>query len=139
MEKGRIPDRSITASSFYNAAHRPANGRLNFKAGNGRTGAWSALHNDQGQFLQVDFGHTKEIRRVAMQGRQDADQWVTSYTLSFSQDGGHFYSYKNKKVSIRSELFLIARFSFIRIFKGYVKLCYKSDTMHQKNCELFAL
>ena len=99
MEKGKIPDRSITASSNYNAAHRAANGRLNFKARKGRTGAWSALHNDRGQWFKVDLGRAMEIRRVATQGRMDANQWVTSYTLSYSQDNGHFYSYKNNKVS----------------------------------------
>ena len=100
MESGAIKDAAITSSSDWNAAHGARNGRLNFRAGGGRTGAWSAKHNDRGQWLQVDLGKTMEIRRVATQGRQEvkAKQWVTSYTLSFSQDGGHFFSYRNNKV-----------------------------------------
>ena len=122
MEKGIIPDRAITASSFYNNAHRPPNGRLRFRAGNGRTGAWSSLVNNQGQWFQVDFGYTMKITRVATQGRQDADQWVTSYTLSYSQDGGHFYPYKNinkiQQVSTRSEFFYLSvkPFSLMHLF-----------------------
>ena len=98
MESGAIKDAAITSSSDWNAGHRAANGRLNFHAGRGRTGAWSARHNNRGQWLQVDLGKTMEIRRVATQGRHDADQWVTSYTLEYSQDGGHFYPYKNNQV-----------------------------------------
>ena len=98
MEKGKIPDRSITASSNYNAGHRAANGRLNFKAGGGRTGAWSAKVNNKAQWLQVDFGEAKKFTRVATQGRQDLNQWVTSYTLTHSMDGSHFSQYLYNKV-----------------------------------------
>ena len=101
MENMKIPDASIRASTEYNAAHGARNGRLNFRAGKGRTGAWSARYNDPGQWLQVDLRYTMEIRRVATQGRQEVKvkQWVTSYTLSYSQDGGHFMPYKNNQVS----------------------------------------
>ena len=100
MESGKIPDAAITASSSHNAAHGPRNGRLNFKAGRGRTGAWSALHNDRGQFLQVDLGKVSKVTRMATQGRQDHDQWVTSYTLSYSVHGGHYHEYNNGQVII---------------------------------------
>ena len=98
MESGRISDASIRASTEFNFGHRAANARLNFRAGHGRTGAWSARYNDHGQWIQIDLRRTMEIRRVAIQGRPDADQWVKSYTLFYSQDGGHFYPYENNKV-----------------------------------------
>ena len=100
MESGKIPDAAITSSSDWNAGHRAVNGRLNFHAGKGRTGAWSAKVNDRGQFLEVDLGRVAKVTRMATQGRQDADQWVTSYTLSYSTSyGGYFYPYNNGQVT----------------------------------------
>ena len=34
------------------------------------------------------------IKGVATQGRQDASQWVKSYTVSYSMDGMNFVPYK---------------------------------------------
>ena len=87
MESNGILDSQISASSNWNNGHRAANGRLNFQAGSGRTGAWSAKSNDVHQWLQVDFLKRVRIDKVATQGRPDHAQWVTSYRLSYSQDG----------------------------------------------------
>ena len=87
LESYGILDSQISASSDYNSAHRAANGRLNFRAGSGRTGAWSAKANDAHQWLQVDFRKVARIDKVATQGRQDHKQWVTSYRVAYSQDG----------------------------------------------------
>ena len=87
MESGIITDNQITASSEWNHNHRAQNGRLNFIAGSGRTGAWSAKKNDQHQWLQVDFGKVAKIDKCATQGRSDSNQWVTKYKLSYSRDG----------------------------------------------------
>jgi len=87
MESGIVPDAQISASSDHNSAHRAANGRLNFKPGSGRTGAWSAQRLDQNQWLQVDFQKVVKIDKFATQGRSGANQWVTKYTLSYSRDG----------------------------------------------------
>ena len=43
MEDGTITDDQIRASSQYTTGHGPNNGRLDFRGGNERTGAWSAL------------------------------------------------------------------------------------------------
>ena len=98
MQSGKIPDAAISASSNWNAAHRAANARLHFQSGHGRTGAWSAKHNNAHQFLQVHFGNYVKITVIATQGRQDANQWVKSFTLSYSYDGVFFYIYKKNKV-----------------------------------------
>ena len=34
-----------------------------------------------------------KITRISTQGRQDANQWVKSYTLSYSYDGVWWYKY----------------------------------------------
>lgn len=98
MENKGIRDAQITASSEYNAGHGASNGRLNFKPGGGKTGAWSAGANDGKQWLQVDLGQSTKVTGIKTQGRQDADQWVTSYTVSYSNDGTTFTSYKQNAV-----------------------------------------
>ena len=39
------------------------------------------------------------MTKVATQGRQDADQWVTKYTLSYSLDGMHWAEYMENSVT----------------------------------------
>lgn len=94
MQNGNIPDNRITASSKWNHAYRAANGRLNFRAGGGRTGSWSSRHNNRNQWLQVDFRRLSIIDGISTQGRQEANQFVRSYTISFSDDGKTFSNYK---------------------------------------------
>ena len=96
MESQTISDAQITASSEYHPSpsHGARNARLNFQAGSGRTGAWSALLPDSSPWLQVDFTRIVALAKIATQGRSDYDQWVTSYSLSYSVDRYHFEMYK---------------------------------------------
>ena len=101
MENRDVPDVQITASSEYDAAHGPSKGRLNFIAGEGKTGAWSALKNDLNQWLQVDFGQEMEVQAIQSQGRPDRHQWVESYTVSYSNDEIAFTAYGQNVVCQR--------------------------------------
>ena len=96
MENGYILDSQISASSEYDANHAAINARLNFQAGNGRTGAWSAGSPlDPHQWLQVDFVRKVTLGQVATQGRpQHHLQWVTSYSLSYSVNGIDYELYE---------------------------------------------
>ena len=95
LEKGRIRDRQISASSEYNSRHRAQNGRLNFKAHNGRTGAWSAKVNDVNQWLQVDLEQQTVITGISTQGREDyGNQFVKTYIVSYSNDSVQYRPYK---------------------------------------------
>ena len=99
MENGTISDGQITASSQWNLDHAAIQGRLNLKAKRPgvKAGAWSALHNNVNQWLQVDLiGQNTRITRVATQGRNDLDQWVTKYKLEYSNDGGNFQYHKDQ-------------------------------------------
>lgn len=87
MESGYIFDSQISASSEYNARHTVFNARLNFQAGNGRTGAWSAGPLNPHQWLQVDFVRMVTLGQVATQGRPEYAQWVANYSLSYSMNG----------------------------------------------------
>ncbi|CAH1267495.1 CSMD3 [Branchiostoma lanceolatum] len=83
MESGDIPDDSITASSIWGPDHEPYRGRLNGVAG---IGAWAALTNTIGEWLQVDLGELKRVVGTSIQRHHGLDQWVTSYKLQCSVD-----------------------------------------------------
>lgn len=94
VEDGRFPDQLITASSFYNYYCAPRNARLHQRRVGRFGGAWCAKRSDRRQFLQFDFGGLTRVTRVSTQGRQNSDQWVTSYYITFSRDGQHYTPYR---------------------------------------------
>ncbi|XP_078348538.1 uncharacterized protein LOC144633566 [Oculina patagonica] len=95
MQNGEITDSAITASTEYYSAF---NGRLHFLSGSGRVGGWVAGKIDENQFLQVNFGDWRKVSRVAIQGRQDADEWVKSFSISYGNDSVFFEDYKEDSV-----------------------------------------
>ena len=94
MESRAISDAQISASSEFSFNHTAIQGRLNFQAGYGKSGAWSARHNDQNKWLQADLDSSKNVTHLATQGRNDYDQWVTSYKVEHSSDGTSFHCYQ---------------------------------------------
>ena len=87
MENGKIQDDQITSSSDWNKL--PAkNGRLNGSS------CWAAGKNDKNQWIQVDFEKPVVVTKIATQGRGKYDQWVKSYTVSYSLDGNNFKPYQ---------------------------------------------
>lgn len=79
---------SFSGSTYYNHYLAPWHGRLNHRW------SWSARYRRHGQWLQVSLGGSSTIKAVATQGRQDAHQWVTSYTIGRSVDGMRFVHYR---------------------------------------------
>lgn len=98
MESKAIPDDSISASSIHDVNHNAARARLNIARQGSLTGSWSARHNNALQWLQVKLNKVSKITAFATQGRQDYNQWVKSYKLQYSLDGGHFESYNGGHV-----------------------------------------
>ena len=94
MESGLIKDAQITASSQYNANCAANQGRLNFKAGGGKSGGWSDRWENANQWIQVALGSYTKLTSIATQGRNDLDHWVTKYKLQYSDDGVNFHYYK---------------------------------------------
>lgn len=84
LEDGRIQDGTISASSVYNGNYAAKLGRLNLEAKSGNVGAWCVLTRDANQWLQIDLGGGTTVTKVATQGRQDSDEWVTSYAVSYN-------------------------------------------------------
>ena len=100
MQNKQIPDSAITASSeSYSASY----GRLHFLYRSRHVvGGWVARWNDQNPFFLVHFGDWRKVTRVATQGRQDRDQWVKRFSLSYGHDAVFFQVYTEegvKKVS----------------------------------------
>ena len=86
----------MTSSSAYSARVSTKQGRLN------GPDSWSARRNDQNQWIQVDFGKQQLVTAIATQGRSNFNQWVKTYSVSFSINGKTFESYKvNGVVQVR--------------------------------------
>ena len=89
---GSIPTKGYSASSYWGVGHEPSRARM------GETQAWSnwsSKINDKSQWLQVDLGSKKEIFAISTKGRYaNKYQWVTSYYVSFSNDGFYWTTYK---------------------------------------------
>ena len=83
----------MSASTFHGSAYAASLGRLNFAARSGKAGSWSVKKNDVNQWLQIDLGTLTTVTKVATQGRQDASQWVKSYSLSHSLAGSYWVQY----------------------------------------------
>jgi len=58
-----------------------------------KKGSWAVKVNQFGEWIQVDLGKMTEVTGVATQGRQDYNEWVTSYVVQFSRDGSNFINY----------------------------------------------
>ena len=97
MEDNGIADGQIRASSSWDGNTVASRGRLSIKASGRMRGSWTASAKNSHQWLQIDLGANDNIiTRVATQGRQDADQWVTSYKLQYGNDGFNFQYYKDQ-------------------------------------------
>ena len=95
MQSGKIRNSRITASSSWDKYHAPFLARLHRLYTRGRyKAAWSAAANNHEQWIEVDFTRPAKIVRIATQGRPDADQWVTSFWLSYSLDRIHSIYHK---------------------------------------------
>ena len=96
FEEGIIKDSQITASSEYTQEYVAKNGRLNFQGQVGREAAWAAKSNDDQQWLQVDLQHEVHLTGISSQGRGNCtyDEWVKSYTVSYSSNGTYSIDFK---------------------------------------------
>ena len=96
IEDKKIPYSAFSASSKWNSNHGPSRARLNTVRQGHKTGAWSAKRNDRRQWIQVDLGTRTTVTQILTQGRQDANQWVKTYTVSYGNNGRKFVAYRAK-------------------------------------------
>ncbi|XP_077993034.1 contactin-associated protein-like 2 isoform X2 [Glandiceps talaboti] len=93
MEAGSITNGQITASSVFNVRTEPYYARLHRGEGDG---GWTASTQDNNQYLTIDLAVQTEITAVATQGRQGSEEWVTQYTLQYSDDGERWLDYTER-------------------------------------------
>ncbi|XP_046854191.1 uncharacterized protein LOC124447328 [Xenia sp. Carnegie-2017] len=87
MEIGRIFDYRITSSSFKKD-FPPHGARLNTNS------AWSSDVDNERQWIQIDLCKKKVLSGIATQGCKAADEWVTEYSVSYSNDGELYETYQ---------------------------------------------
>ena len=110
MENKEISDAQVSASSQLDENNAAVQARLNFKEDGNKQGGWSALINDFNQWLQVDLGSYIRVTRVATQGKDGHDQWVSRYRLQYSNDSVSFnYVKKTENSSAKVHLFSVLR------------------------------
>ncbi|XP_058520159.1 contactin-associated protein-like 5 [Ochotona princeps] len=80
-------------SSSSDLTGSPSAAQLNRRVG---TGGWSPADSNAHQWLQVDLGNRVEITAVATQGRYGSSDWVTSYSLMFSDTGHNWKQYRQE-------------------------------------------
>lgn len=97
MEDGRVTKGMLTASSMYNHYYGPWSARLQAQNRGSTRGGWLAKYRNTHQWLQIDLGVVSVVKRIATQGRYDANQWVSSYTVSYSNNGVRFFPYKQAR------------------------------------------
>ena len=96
MESGIIYNDQISASTQMDDNSAASRARLDMKKDGVKQGGWVPLQNDLSQWLQVDLGSYTTITRLATQGRDEYDMWVTKYTLQYSYDGVTYLTYKQR-------------------------------------------
>ncbi|EDO37662.1 predicted protein [Nematostella vectensis] len=95
MEDGRIKDDQITQSSFIDNMSMGKHARLYLVESQPATrGAWVPSYGSFGQWIQIDFQRLVIVTKVATQGRHGNDQWITSFTISYSLDGTNWSVYQ---------------------------------------------
>ncbi|NXK85918.1 FA8 factor, partial [Formicarius rufipectus] len=92
MERRRIPDQRISASSYSSSAFSswsPSLARLNLQ---GRINAWRPKNNSPREWLQVDFEVTKKVTAIITQGAKAVftHMFVKEFAVSVSQNGVHW-------------------------------------------------
>ncbi|KAL9959837.1 hypothetical protein ACROYT_G033195 [Oculina patagonica] len=93
-ERVSLNDTNYSASSVVQPARFA---RLDTSNPGASRVAWCADPQVVGGYLQIDLGETVEVYRVATKGQEEGNlHWVTSYFLSFSEDGTSFYNYTQR-------------------------------------------
>ena len=108
MEDKNISDSQISASSDFRTIHLAHHARLN------NADFWAPERSDVNPWLQIDLQKKQTVTKIATQGRSlqngDFNQWVTEFSLNYSQDMSSFHSYKQfgvVKVSYQPNKMLI--------------------------------
>ncbi|GAM18140.1 hypothetical protein SAMD00019534_013150 [Acytostelium subglobosum LB1] len=76
----------LRSSQDYNAEHGVANSVMNRVPGQG-AGCWAPYSMNTNQWIMASSITPFGVKGIAIQGRYDYDQWVTSFQIHYSLDG----------------------------------------------------
>ncbi|EGC40022.1 hypothetical protein DICPUDRAFT_52224 [Dictyostelium purpureum] len=90
------------SSSDFDSDHGIKNSILNFKFSrntkcDGSEG-WRSGSNDKNQYVIAASSGIQRFVGISIQGRGDADEWVSSFLIRYSLDNKRWYEYKNGQV-----------------------------------------
>lgn len=104
-----ISDSQISASSVHTILLSAAYARLNLqKVPGGSSGGWKADGSDQKPWIQVDFREQVSVNEIKTQGRNDVNNYVKRYTVSYSNAGSVFQYYKeNGEIKVIFKVLLL--------------------------------
>ena len=90
-----VANKSVVSHNVMTASTR----KTNYSAKHGRLNgnrAWCAQSaNGTQEWLKIELEKSTEICGVATQGREDTDEYVISFNLNYSLDGGGLTAYQN--------------------------------------------
>ena len=90
-----ILDSQITASSERTDLSKAFFGRLNLTGlANTMRNGWLRGREDTNPWLQVDFTKTVIVSGISTQGRSHGGGWVTTYQVSYGNNGSYFKFYE---------------------------------------------
>uniref|UniRef100_A0A4W4EFT4 Contactin associated protein family member 5b n=1 Tax=Electrophorus electricus TaxID=8005 RepID=A0A4W4EFT4_ELEEL len=88
-----LPPSSFQSSSSSSDSQSLHHAKLNRRDGGG---GWMPERKDQLPWLQVDLRERVEVTAVATQGRFGSSDWVSSYTLLYSDTGSAWKQYRQE-------------------------------------------
>ncbi|TSM60558.1 Contactin-associated protein like 5-2 [Bagarius yarrelli] len=88
-----LPVASFKSSSHFSESRAANFAKLNRRDGGG---GWSPQLTDRSPWLQLDLRARMEVTAVATQGRHGSHDWVSGYTLLYSDSGSVWRQYRNE-------------------------------------------
>ncbi|TGZ63766.1 hypothetical protein CRM22_006732 [Opisthorchis felineus] len=102
MISGTIANWQITASSTYPSSWAKGCSEHNARPFRPNGLAWCAKFKSSSEWLQIDLGVRALVTGIMTQGRGDGSEWVTSFMVSYSDDGNQWKfitdQYANQKI-----------------------------------------
>lgn len=87
MERGDIPDESITASSQLDSNHHPFFGRLHGSK------AWCSAVGDDDPYIEIKLHEEHSITALSTQGSSTDGVWSSKFRIEY-HTGGKWTQYK---------------------------------------------
>ncbi|XP_028407274.1 uncharacterized protein LOC114529904, partial [Dendronephthya gigantea] len=128
MESFHISNNQLTSSSTHDKYSRHTSARLNLVSVTGvRSGGWVASHDDVQPWIRIDFRANVTLRAIQTQGREDADEWVTTYEVSYGTTSNTYDKFhENGQVKVfsanKDRHSVVTQFMFPPLYGRFVRV-----------------